>query len=122
MSSRKPRNAQPKYEIHSTPYQKVRSPFRQPRRSPYPDEYIFYNRKIKTRPFEFTKPTNDVSIPSEIDADSALDLYETVTDTAVKTIQSKFRRFFEKYPEYESTEQDEKSKTKTRKFILSLHE
>ncbi|OHS93874.1 hypothetical protein TRFO_02413 [Tritrichomonas foetus] len=99
MSTKQKGALPPKYNIHSSPYQKVKSPFRKPKKAPYPDEFIHFNRKIKQRPFVITKPTTDAEVPSCLDAEDALDIYEQVTDTAAKTIQLAFRKYFRRHPQ-----------------------
>ena len=90
MSAKK--SFQPKYVIHSTPYDKITSPFRKNQsKSSYPDQFIYYNRNIKMRSFVITKPTTEADIESTVEAEEALDIYQKVLETAALQIQQAFR-------------------------------
>lgn len=97
MSSKKPLS--PKYTIHSTPYEKITSPFTKSNKTPpYPNQFIYYNRNTKMRTFVITKPTSEVDIQSTVDAEEALDINQKVTNEAARQIQQAFRKstFFRK--------------------------
>ena len=88
---------QKKYQITSSPYEKIKSPFQntQKKRS-YPKEFIYFNRNQKMRNLVFTDPTTLADVESTIEAEDALDIYQQVMAEAAKCIQSCFRnsRYF----------------------------
>lgn len=88
---------QKKYQITSSPYEKIKSPFQntQKKRS-YPKEFIYFNRNQKMRNLVITNPTTLADVESTIEAEDALDIYQQVMAEAAKCIQSCFRnsRYF----------------------------